>query len=368
MSQKLDAQRNIVGPYERDSLETLMIPKKKIKGRRRRKFRKLNYNLIWEITEMQVKVYVHAIFPNQVGPPLSQIAKEETLGPDETAITGESRSKALDKDIEISYGKEESDGNDDDDTSEDGRHDMPHKVCGLVGSKLSDGHDTQNQQFGVEAPSSAFVAHQQNFQIGDPRITTGQEQHQPPLNPVPGEILRQPATPPPWARALPLSSLKTDGRRREGKISRPQDITRNTNALLPGCYTCKYRKKKCDCAYVFDETSGTQKCSTCLRVGIRCDTTEPDWARDSVQRESQQYERERSKLGKRKSRDESESSGTAARGRSTTIVVADYGHQPASPHSMEKHIEQITQAPVPVRRGPFKAIRGGKGGSMHMRS
>lgn len=101
MSQKMDAQGKIGGPYGRDDLNTLYFPAKKLKGHRREIFRELHYDLIWEITEMQVKVHVQANFPKQIGPPLCQLALEHELEPDEVPLAGESRSEALEKEIEI---------------------------------------------------------------------------------------------------------------------------------------------------------------------------------------------------------------------------------------------------------------------------
>lgn len=229
MSQKLDAQGNIVGPYERDDLRTFWFPEKKIKVHRRRKLRDLHYALIWEITEMQVKVYVQAIFPNQVGSPLFQLAKEQALGPDEKTVTGEWRSKALDKEIEIGNGANEEHNNEDD---EDALEDEDEQVNGNL---------RQHQRSGAETSSSSFETHQQRSWEKASRITSrqeqgratahraisneDQEQTQPLLNSAPSGILRQSAilqglplhSTQPSAGASSSSNPKTDGRRRDGK-------------------------------------------------------------------------------------------------------------------------------------------------------
>ena len=101
MSQKIDSTGTAVGPYGIDDLETYMFPNLKRKGKRREKFRRLHYDLVWDITEMQVKVHVRALFPNQIGPLTTQLAKQRQLGAHEKTLTGESRSKALGRDIEI---------------------------------------------------------------------------------------------------------------------------------------------------------------------------------------------------------------------------------------------------------------------------
>jgi len=354
MSQKLDAQGNIVGPYKRDDLRTFWFPKKKLRDHRRKRLREFHYDLIWEITEMQVKVYVQGIFQNQVGSPLSQLAKEQALGPDEKTVTGESRSKALDKDIEISNGaNEEHNDDDDEDASDVERRDA------LARSQQVNRHPRQHQQPEAETSSSNSGGHQQRSrtEVSRSRLTSEQEQGRPTHRTILSEVQEQIQGLPqhnaqPSIGAPSSSNSRTDGRRRDG------------------CYTCKVRKKKCDCTYIFDETSGTQKCNTCLRVGYHCDITEPDWAHDPVQRELQQRERRRLvKLGKRKSRDESESSGSASRDRSMTIVP-DSGRQPSIYRSIETPMEglssQLTTQP-PVRRGAFTAIRGGKGGFKHPR-
>jgi hypothetical protein len=240
MSQKLDAEGNIVGPYDRDDLRAFIFPEKKVKGHRRQKLRDLHYDLIWEITEMQVKVYVRAIFLNQVGSPLFQLAKEEALGPDEKTVTGESRSKALDKDIEISNGANEEHGDDDEDASEDERRDIPSKTRALDGSQQVNVHPRQHTQSEEETSSSNFGAHHLS-QVDNSRATYGQEQGRatthrtipnefqeqirPSWDSAPSGILRQSAT----SQGLPRhntqlsagasssSNSRTDGRRRDGK-------------------------------------------------------------------------------------------------------------------------------------------------------
>jgi hypothetical protein len=101
MSQKLDSSGNLVGSYGIEDLESYWFPEAKRKGKRREKLRRLHYDLVWDITEIQVKVHVRALFPNQIGPRITQLAKERRLDEHERTLTGESRSNALIKDIEI---------------------------------------------------------------------------------------------------------------------------------------------------------------------------------------------------------------------------------------------------------------------------
>lgn len=235
MSQKRDALGNIVGPYETNDLRAFWFPEKTKKDHRRKRLRDLHYDLIWEITEMQVKVYVQAIFPSQVGPPLSQLAKEQALGPDEKTVTGESRSKALDKDIEIANGgNEEAEDDNDEDASEEERHDAPNETRIQAGSQQSSGLAREHeQQVEVELSSRNSRTHQQMSRAEGqtqvrPHGMMAAEVQQPiqsQMNSAPSGILRQSAT----SQGLPQDNTqrsaaasssnnsRTDGRRRDGK-------------------------------------------------------------------------------------------------------------------------------------------------------
>ena len=90
MSQKLDADGNLVGPFTEEDL-----------GRKSRRYRMLEYEDPWYITEMQVKVHVRPLIPDHEGPLTMQLAKERPLGTHEKVNSGESRSRALERDIEI---------------------------------------------------------------------------------------------------------------------------------------------------------------------------------------------------------------------------------------------------------------------------
>jgi hypothetical protein len=107
MSQKIDENGQFVGRYYKEDLETVSwetVVKRKRK--RSTKLRKLHYELLWHITEMQVKVYVQALFSKQVGLPVFQLANERRLDGNEKIFLGESRSKALVADIEITAAPE----------------------------------------------------------------------------------------------------------------------------------------------------------------------------------------------------------------------------------------------------------------------
>ena len=100
MSEKLDARGDFIGSYEIDDLDSFMWPEEKKKRVRSVKLRRLDYDLIWDITEMQVKTFVRAVFPSPIGPLTMQLAKERPLRYEKAF--GESRSHALVKDIQIS--------------------------------------------------------------------------------------------------------------------------------------------------------------------------------------------------------------------------------------------------------------------------
>ena len=92
MSERLSADGSFLGPYSpRDMI---------LKGRKSRS-RLLEYDLVWDITEMQVKTHVKAIFPNAVGPTTMQLAKPESVVTTYKRL-GEARSVGLEKDIKIS--------------------------------------------------------------------------------------------------------------------------------------------------------------------------------------------------------------------------------------------------------------------------
>ena len=102
MSQKIDPNGRLLGAYGKDDLETFWYPERPRKGKRREHLRRLNYDPVWDITEMQVKLHVRPIFPSPVGPLTTQLAKIRPLEACDKLYTGESRSKALKRDIEIS--------------------------------------------------------------------------------------------------------------------------------------------------------------------------------------------------------------------------------------------------------------------------
>ena len=148
--------------------------------------------------------------------------------------------------------------------------------------------------------------------------------------------------------------------------------------IQAGCFTCKDRKKKCDCNYIYDQISRTTKCSTCMKHNIRCNLHQPvEWVVDPVQKEAEQLERKMQlKSRKRKSRgsrEESDSSDVFPRDRSMTLPLQEeFNSHPGvyssierslntQPHQGSWHIaEPLADS---VRRGTFTATRGGKGGS-----
>lgn len=102
MSQKLDAAGNYLGAYTKNDMETFMFPEQPKKKVYRKAYWRLHYELVWNITEMQVKLHIRPLFPNPPGALTTQLAKERMFEADETIFTGESRSQALERDIAIS--------------------------------------------------------------------------------------------------------------------------------------------------------------------------------------------------------------------------------------------------------------------------
>lgn len=95
MSQKVDNDGNIIGAYTAKDLDSFW-PEQKPKSRKTDRQRVLHYEPIWTITEMQVKLGVRAKIPKPIGPLMTQLAKQIS-----TPTGGESRSMALEKDMEI---------------------------------------------------------------------------------------------------------------------------------------------------------------------------------------------------------------------------------------------------------------------------
>lgn len=302
MSQKLDANGNPLGAYEKEELETFWYPEEYKKGRRRVRLRILNYELIWNITEMQVKVYIRALFPNPPGPLTTQLAKERAFEADETAYTGESRSRALERDIEISRAaisrpREEEPLPQGESDVQWGLTDLPeHARANLVDEPA--GQDQSQQQSSTERPqttsSARIILH-----LG-PRNTNDS---------VNGSASKLPNLP----QQSSSDSPKPDGRRRDG------------------CYTCKLRKKKCDCKYTFNETTGATSCNACVRCRIDCHMTQPMW--DDAQLKAQLLEwKGQTRLGKRKVREEPDLSDTVPPDRPTTVNPAELSLNMGSHH------------------------------------
>ncbi|KAF8851408.1 hypothetical protein BDZ45DRAFT_150850 [Acephala macrosclerotiorum] len=370
MSVKLDAHSNIIGSYETDDLSWFMWPEEKKKHKRRVKRRLLSYELVWNITEMQVKTFVRAIFPNPTGPLTMQLAEEQPLGPQEL-IYGESQSQALVKDIQVSAREAahavpvarprqltENGRTREQTVEQDQRLD---DILSSSGRRLVNNLANEYQQ-----PRAEVAQMTDHVQTARPVAQMTSDRQIPPpartTEPIPGPSRSAPRDGPgrlgetteimPWSPLQPpqtsSSNLKTDGRRRDG------------------CYTCKLRKKKCDCSYTFIGTTNSQTCHTCSRHGITCHTTEPEWVNDPDRVRAHLDEQKRLLKLKRKSRDDSVSSGRASRDRSATVRPTEFSmHQNSVLHSIENgfldhHPGSINGPSASPSKG--MAIRGGKGG------
>lgn len=135
--------------------------------------------------------------------------------------------------------------------------------------------------------------------------------------------------------------------------------------MLSGCFTCKLRKKKCDCVYTSSEATNSQTCQTCIHHGIPCHMTEPEWWDNPEQAKAHLDEQKRLLKQKRKSRDDSVSSGRTSRDRSATIRPTEFSMRPNSVlNSIENEIlggytSSLNAASVTPRKG--MAFRGGRG-------
>ncbi|KAH7410655.1 hypothetical protein BKA64DRAFT_359215 [Cadophora sp. MPI-SDFR-AT-0126] len=126
MSEKLSAAGDFLGSYSIKDLEYKCFRppgRKTLKGSKYHRI--LHYNLVWDITEMQVKTYVKANFPKAVGPRTMQLAKQRSIAADEIHA-GESRSLGLQRDIMITEGIEEIP------SVPDGRHDADGMDAGPI--------------------------------------------------------------------------------------------------------------------------------------------------------------------------------------------------------------------------------------------
>lgn len=149
MSQKLDATGQLIGPYRPEDMKVVNTRQP---HRKTQQHFILTYDLGWEITEMQVKLHVKAKLGAE--PFTSQLAKQYQLNSHEKKYVSESRSQALQREIQIHGGSildseaadpdNESNGrheflNDDDIAGNGVRDDFSgaHRSPGLVGTSLS---------------------------------------------------------------------------------------------------------------------------------------------------------------------------------------------------------------------------------------
>ena len=146
MSQKLDANGNVVDPYTvKEVGEEVYVTRKRAKGKKRDKFRRLHYDPVWNITEMQVKLSVKALIHNSIGgQPTTQLAHQLSLTKEDKAVKGESRSKALEKDIEISRSTAKKEI--DEEARENGEESMLLDVFGPAGTGLVNSLRDQYQE------------------------------------------------------------------------------------------------------------------------------------------------------------------------------------------------------------------------------
>jgi len=77
MAEKKDSEGRSLGPYRKEDLDIYYYPQKKRKGTRRVKLgRLLEFEPIFQINEMQLKIFIKPKFPRPVGPQTMQLAEQ----------------------------------------------------------------------------------------------------------------------------------------------------------------------------------------------------------------------------------------------------------------------------------------------------
>ncbi|KAF4631492.1 hypothetical protein G7Y89_g6638 [Cudoniella acicularis] len=313
MSQRTDAFGQLVGCYEKDDLRDVWWPEVVVKKHRRTKHKRLDYDLLWDITEMQVKVHVRALIPNAIGPRTTQLAEQRELSRGERVYVTESRSAALQNDISISS-----------------------SVASAAGPRLGrEARQARNEsQSQLPGPSEAYNPGGDEIRQGgqQPRRSRPEASHAESMQPQVKQKTLASSRPdvPKFAseqgEASSSTKLRLDGRRREG------------------CFTCKARKKKCDCVLTLNEAS------------------DPPWAKAPSQLSENLVDWKQQISRKRKS-SESNSSRTVSRDRSMTLAPLESSSsesqnmQSMFPTMGSPTTQNIVSSSRP--RGIFTARRGG---------
>lgn len=344
MSQKVDSRGNVLGPYCEADLGCIMSSRGKRPPQDRQ--RVLYYDLIWDITEMQVKIYVQAQFPNLVGPLTSQLAIEKVFDQDEKTAATESRSTALEKDIQLTHNGllEEHEGPLRDKDISDETNRPLNGMLGAgefqqIGNALvtepprDEGMPQQAMELDQEHPAGhneVFSTQQQVLApFGSrPTFTAANQQQSNEHFPVIG---------------VAGGSQQLPGGQTEENLN--QEIRHGDKVVKDrrrrnGCFTCKDRKKKCDCIYAYDQVTRTTKCTACRKHNIRCDLEQPpEWLANPMQKQAEKLERKRLvRLGKRKSTAESDSSDVVRHRSFTLPSEEDINSRPAVYPSIEKPV------------------------------
>ncbi|KAK0120220.1 hypothetical protein ONS95_011626 [Cadophora gregata] len=343
MSEKLSAVGDFLGSYSIKDLEYRCL---KPSGRKKgsKYVRILHYNLVWEITEMQVKTYVKAIFPKAVGPPTMQLAKQRPVTAGEMRA-GESRSLDLEHDIMITEGIEDLPAVLDGDHDADEMHTDPD----VRGSGL-------DREASIDLDD--FIG--THSLLADPARARSRQQMETPSHDNSGTQLRN--------RSLNRSMAGNNTQIGQWRIVQAAESPAGTSSprqdgrYREGCYTCKDRKKKCDTEYFWDQPTQASTCIECNRQGIECHMKKPDWADDPVQVMLREEERKLILLGKRKSRDlEGVASESRSRGRSGDRERSSNFGRDGENFQMGRENPVAMSGPSVQKRipGKGKAIRGG---------
>ncbi|TVY83310.1 hypothetical protein LSUE1_G001552 [Lachnellula suecica] len=275
-SVKLDSKGNAIGSYTEDDLECYSVPLDKKKGKKRKgtkMLRVLWYELIYKMTDMQIKVHVRLIIPNSPGPFASQLAEEVLLEKD----FGESRSISLVKELEISQAS---------------RRARRNKVSGELG-----------EQYQVESEFS--LRHPKKLRVPvEPMIESPVASRS-----IRGKnasaAVRSPATKAMSGQRVPPQQL----------ASEDFDVDEDGEKA---CYPCEKEGKLCDRTYALDKNTNSSSCARCIRRNTFCCPLTPALVRSLAQARKHQDDRERLADLKRQRREESGSSQRSSRDRSVT--------------------------------------------------
>lgn len=344
MSEKLDGNGRSIGPYDIDDLEEESLLKRTKNRKYNYSYRKLEYELMWTITEMQVKVHIRPLFPG-FEKHTAQLAEQLSLSSSDKVSGGESRSKALKHDIKLVANADPPAVRDD-------------------GPEVIDLEDVEEET--TREPPMTESVESAEAQLIDETVAGYNNQWSPPDSPqhLPAVV---PALHQPFGyrdfNSAASHSIQHIPEQHEtfGPGVSNLDSQRSNN-----CYICKLEKERCNCSYTPSETTKASNRSAPSRRGKENHINNP--IRGRVIKPYRLQRKEQIKLGKRKEREESKSPERMSRDRSMTLRPDFNESVPSIRPSIESMQDAYNAQPVAARLGrPWTAVRGGKHGSKHSR-